>query len=129
MACVYEDKYVDEVFSFAEVVLYHLFPAAAVALGYFCVAIAGEVDEIPLDGWGFFFGNCFYFEMVDELCFAGGGGGFGEVLLIAKHVDEGGFAYVAAANECELRPVGRGALVERSAGDEVFGFFEDHSTK
>ena len=74
-----QNEDVGQLFAFEHIVGGHFLPKGAVVAGSARIAIAREIDEIPL---------LVDEEMVDELGFAGASACFSEVLHTRQHIDE-----------------------------------------
>ena len=117
MPAVYQDEHRYEIFPFTQVVFDHLLPSSSLGDGDFCKAIAWKVDDIPflIDG-----------KMIDQLGLAGGAGGFCQFLVPNDHIDQGGLANIAPADEGIFGPVGRRALRVVRAADDIGGGVDVH---
>ena len=100
MPDVDEHKHIDQLFSHENIRTDHLLQLLLHHLGTFGKAIARKVNQIPLvvDD-----------EMVDEQSLARCSGGFGQPLVVAKHIDKARFAHIASANKSILGLVVLGA--------------------
>lgn len=89
-AAIEEDEQAAELLALEEVVVDHLLPFRAAGLGYPGITIAWQVHEVPA-----FVDD----EVVEQLCFSGGGGDFGEGFPAGEQVHEARFAHVGASDE------------------------------
>ena len=79
MPAIDKDEDADEVLPFAQIIFDHLFPLFTLVLGDFGEAITREVDDIP---------GIVDVEMVDQLRLTGRTGGLGQLIAVAKHIDQ-----------------------------------------
>ena len=117
MPAVDEHKDTHQVLSFAEIVFDHFLPFFPLALGDFGEAITRQIDHIPF---------VIDIEMIDQLGLPGSIGGLGHLVIIAKHVDQRGFADVAATDEGILGTIRHRAFGIIRAADDVYGGMNVH---
>ena len=110
MTTVDEHKHADQVLSFPQIVFDHFFPFFPLALGDFGKAITRQIDHIPY---------VVNVEMIDQLGLPGSIGSLGHLVIIAKHVDQRGFADIAATNEGILGTIRHRTLGIIRAADDV----------
>jgi len=115
-----EDENSHQVFAFAKVILDHFLPFFPAGQGNLCKAIAGQIDDIPL---------VVDIEMIDQLGFAGGAGGLGQLVIVANHIDQRGLADIAAADKGIFRPVRFRTLGILRAADHIDGGMNVHIVK
>src|SRR4030095_3281544 len=110
MPAVDQDKKMNKVFPFSNIIFDYLLPPASAALRYLGKSIPRKINQVP----PLFLSirNAFYLEMIYQLCFAGCSGYFCQLAVVAKHVDQGRFAHITSSDKCKFRPVRPGTLVE-----------------
>jgi len=117
MPAVDEYEHGDEVFSFTQVVLDHLFPSSSFGLRDLCKAVAGQVHDVPF---------VIDIKVVDQLRLAGRTGSLRQLIIADEHIDKGRFADVASSDKSVFGPVRRRALRMIRAADDVGGGTYDH---
>ena len=117
MPAVDENKYIDEVLAFTEIVFDHLFPFFPLVYRYLGEAITRQIDDIP---------GVVDIEMVDQLCLPGSAGGLCQFVVFAKHIDHRRLADVTASDKGVLRPVGFRTLRIVGTADHINGGMDVH---
>ena len=117
MPAVDEHKDTHQVLSFAEVIFNHFLPFFPLALGNLGEAITRQIDHIPI---------VVDIEMIDQLSLPGSIGGLGHLVIITKHIDQRGLAYVAATDEGILGTIRHRAFGIIRAADDVNGGMNLH---
>ena len=113
------DEHIDvgEGLAVEEIVAHHGAPFLTRGLGGAGVAVAGEVDKVPL---------IVDEEMINKLGLAGAARGFGESLDTGEHIDERRLADIRASDEGVLGATVVGALAVVGAADAESGTFDVH---
>ena len=117
MPAVDEHKDTHQVLSFAEIIFDHFLPFLPLTLGDLGEAITRQIDHIPF---------VVDIEMIDQLGLPGSIGGLGHLVIIAKHVDQRGFANIAATNEGILGPIRRRTFGMIRTADDINGGVNVH---
>lgn len=117
MPAVDEHKDTHQVLSFTEIVFDHFLPFFPLALGDFGKAITGQIDHIPF---------VVDIEMIEQLGLPGSVGGLGHLVIIAKHVDQRGFADIASPDEGILRTIRSRTFGIIRAADDINGGMNVH---